>query len=78
MKKIKEFGSAADVVTVGVVHDLNLAARFADQIVIMNDGKLFASGAPGKVLTAENIDRVFGVQPTFLEASDGGNYIVFD
>jgi iron complex transport system ATP-binding protein len=78
MKKIKEFGSAADVVTVGVVHDLNLAARFADQIVIMNDGKLFASGPPAEVLTAENIDSVFGVQPTFLQAADGGNYIVFD
>jgi iron complex transport system ATP-binding protein len=78
MKKIKEFGSAADVVTVGVVHDLNLAARFADQIVIMNDGKLFASGTPAEVLTSENIDRVFGVEPTFLAAADGGNYIVFD
>jgi iron complex transport system ATP-binding protein len=78
MKKIKEFGSAADIVTVGVVHDLNLAARFADQIVIMNDGKLFASGTPADVLTTENIDHVFGVQPTFLQAADGGSYIVFD
>jgi len=78
MKKIKEFGSTPDVVTVGVVHDLNLAARFADQIVIMNNGKLFASGPPAEVLTSENIDRVFGVEPTFLAAADGGSYIVFD
>ena len=78
MKKIREFASNPDVVTIGVVHDLNLAARFADQIAIINDAKLFASGAPDEVLTAENIDRVFGVQPSFLKAVDGGNYIVFD
>jgi len=78
MKKIREFASNPDVVTVGVVHDLNLAARFADQIAIINDAKLFASGAPEEVLTAENIDRVFGVQPSFLKADDGGRYILFD
>ena len=78
MKKIREFASNPDVVTIGVVHDLNLAARFADQIAIINDAKLFASGAPDEVLTVENIDRVFGVQPSFLKAVDGGNYIVFD
>src|SRR5512140_3105935 len=33
MKKVREFAAAPDVVTVGVVHDLNLAARFADQLV---------------------------------------------
>ena len=63
LKKIKEFGSAPDVVTVGVVHDLNLAARFADQIVLINEGKLSMSGSPAEVLTAESIQDVFGVQP---------------
>ena len=66
------------LVTVGVVHDLNLAARFADEIAIINNAKLFASGAPDQVLTAENIYDVFGVQPSFLKADDGGRYIVFD
>jgi iron complex transport system ATP-binding protein len=78
MKKIREFASNPDVITVGVVHDLNLAARFAGQIAIINNAKLFASGAPDEVLTAENIDCVFGVQPSFLKAEDGGRYIVFD
>jgi iron complex transport system ATP-binding protein len=77
LKKIKEFGSAPDVVTVGVVHDLNLAARFADQIVLINEGKLLTSGTPAKVLTAEWIEDVFGVQPTFIPTVDGGNYLVF-
>src|SRR4051812_9439575 len=44
MKKVSEFTSSPDVTTVGVVHDLSLAARFADQIVVLNKGKLVAAG----------------------------------
>jgi iron complex transport system ATP-binding protein len=77
MKKIREFGSAPDVVTVGVVHDLNLAARFADQIVLMDNGGVVADGAPDEVLTAENIRNVFGVEPMFVSV-DSTRHLVFN
>src|SRR4051812_9287339 len=63
MKKVREFTSAPDVVTVGVVHDLSLAARFADQIVVLNEGKVAAVGPPAEVLNAELILEVFDVRP---------------
>jgi iron complex transport system ATP-binding protein len=78
MKKIREFGSASDVVTIGVVHDLNLAARFADQIILMNEGKVIESGAPDAVLTAERIKDVFEVDARFLPSDEHGMHIVFD
>ena len=43
-------------------HDLALAARFADRIVMMDRGRLVADGAPREVLTAERIAAVFGVE----------------
>src|SRR4051794_6764896 len=43
MKKVRQFTKARDVVTIGVVHDLNLAARFADQVVILNGGRVVAT-----------------------------------
>jgi len=49
-----------------VVHDLNLAARLADCMLIMQDGKIVASGAPAEVLQTELIGRVFGVQVELL------------
>jgi iron complex transport system ATP-binding protein len=44
-----------------VLHDLNLALRYADQVVLLKDGKLFASGDTSEVLTAKNIESVFDV-----------------
>lgn len=50
-------GASAVVIT----HDLNLAAEFADEILLLKDGRIAAKGAPAEVLTAENINDVFGV-----------------
>ncbi len=53
-----------------VVHDLNLASRYADRIVLLKDGSIFASGAPHETLTAENIASVYGVE-VHLSHHDG-------
>lgn len=42
-----------------VLHDLNLAASFADDVVMMRRGELFASGETGSTLTQDNVERVF-------------------
>ena len=78
MKKVRAFADASDVVTVGVVHDLNLAARFADQLVMLDGGRVVAAGAPAEVLTAGRIRDVFGVEPTFVPVEQGGLHLIFD
>ena len=78
MKKIRQFAAAADVVTVGVVHDLNLAARFADHIVLLNEARIVANGAAAEVLTTERIHAVFGVNPTFVQSADSGIHFIFN
>lgn len=55
------------------IHDLNLAARYSDKIVILHDGEIFATGGL-EVLTPENIEPVYGVKVRVSE--DGGNLLV--
>lgn len=43
-----------------VVHDMNLAAQFADRVWMLQDGLLVADGGPMQTLTPERIERVFG------------------
>ena len=50
------------VTAVCVLHDINLAAHFADDIALMHDGAVFKYGAPREVLTREAIGRVYGVE----------------
>jgi iron complex transport system ATP-binding protein len=44
-----------------VLHDMNMAARYADHIFAMCAGELIASGAPAEVMTSDLISRVFGL-----------------
>jgi iron complex transport system ATP-binding protein len=49
-----------------VLHDLNLAARYAERLVAMKDGALVASGPPGEVLTEELLADVFDLEARVL------------
>ncbi len=50
-----------------VLHDLNLAARFCDRLLLMANGRIVASGAPREVLTPENLRDVYGVNAVIGE-----------
>jgi iron complex transport system ATP-binding protein len=63
MHKIKELLQQPDLVVAGVVHDLNLAAKFADQLVLLHQGRILASGDKETVLTAENIKTAYSMEP---------------
>ncbi len=59
-----------------VLHDLNLAARYADTLVAMRDGRIIACGAPSEVLTEPLLDEVFGLSAKVIPDPVAGTPLV--
>ncbi|HEY7864542.1 MAG TPA: ABC transporter ATP-binding protein [Psychromonas sp.] len=57
-------------ITLMVLHDLNLAAQYADNLLVLKEGDLIASGKPEKILTVQLVEQVYNVQAqVFTDAS---------
>jgi iron complex transport system ATP-binding protein len=56
----------AGATVVAIMHDLSLAARFADMIVLLNQGKIEAFGPPEAVLTEARLGAIFGIRARVL------------
>ncbi|MER6723526.1 ABC transporter ATP-binding protein [Streptomyces halstedii] len=50
-----------------VLHDLNLAARYADHLIALAGGRIHAAGSPADVLTEEMVEAVFGLRSRVIE-----------
>lgn len=55
---------------IGVSHDLMLAARYADRMMVLSNNEIAGMGAPGQILTSSLIRQVFHVEPKRLHAED--------
>lgn len=62
MNKITTLVNQHNWVVVGVVHDLNLAGKYADHITLIHQGKILSDGTKELVLTKENIQTAYGLQ----------------
>jgi iron complex transport system ATP-binding protein len=58
---LADLNAARGTTVVMVLHELNLAARYADHLVAMRDGRLVARGTPAEVVTADVVHDVFGL-----------------
>ncbi len=54
------------IVVVMICHDLNIASKYADNIILMHKGTVYAAGRPEEVMTEENIKEVYGVESTVI------------
>ncbi|UNO42838.1 ABC transporter ATP-binding protein [Streptomyces sp. MST-110588] len=61
---------------VAVLHDLNHAARYATHLIAMRGGEVIAEGAPAEVVTAELVERVFGLKCQVIDDPETGTPLV--
>ena len=72
VRAFTESGGAALVVS----HDLSLAARSCDRVVLLGAGQLVAVGTPSEVVTAENLREAFEIEAQIFEGPDGQLVVV--
>ena len=67
LELLQSLNKSTGLTVVAVLHDLNLASQFSDEVILMNQGRIFASGETNKVLTPENIQQVYGMEVLLVE-----------
>ncbi|MCE2563473.1 ABC transporter ATP-binding protein [Komagataeibacter sp. FNDCF1] len=67
-----------NIVTVMVLHDLNIAVRLTDYDVILRDGRIIAAGAPRDVITPDTLRQTYDISARVEACSHGLPYVMVD
>ena len=76
---LKETAKERGVIVLMISHDLNIAARFADTVLLMTfPGTIYKCGTPEDVITPENVRRAYGVNCEVTEVDGRPHVILLD
>ena len=77
-KLLKKMACEKDILTIMISHDINIAAKYSDEIIMMHQGKIFATGTPQEVITEENLKTVYGVEAKVIDDMGSPHVILRD
>ncbi len=72
LELVDELRREHDLAVVSAIHDLTLAAQYADRLVLLHDGSVVAAGTPEEVLTSKELTLRYGASVTILRDDAGG------
>lgn len=67
MDLVRQLVSREGITALMAVHDLNLAARYCDELILLKDGRQVCTGSPRDVLTPANLEAVFNVKTNLYQ-----------
>jgi iron complex transport system ATP-binding protein len=73
LEVLKKLNKERNITVAIVLHELNNACRFADNIIGLKKGKVVCEGKPLDVITAKNLKEIYGIEAN-LQVSDNGEY----
>ncbi|WP_303968947.1 ABC transporter ATP-binding protein [Sporosarcina ureae] len=76
LELVKSLNEDYGLTIVMVLHDINQAIRYSDEIIMMKNGRIIAEGPPREVITKDVIKEVYGVNAVFKEDDELGLYMM--
>ena len=76
MKMLRDIAKNKDITILVICHDLNIASRFSDRIILFSKGMVVSDGPSEDVITEETINEVYGVKVDVRQV-DGRPYVIF-
>lgn len=76
LELVKRLNRDEDITVIMVLHDINQAARFSDELIVLKDGKVFTRGKPLEVINTDNLREVFRVE-TEISYDNSGSKPIF-
>ena len=77
-KMLKRLSVEKQILIIMISHDINIAAKYADEVIMMHEGTIFAVGTPNEVITADNLRTVYGVESLVVEDEGRPHVILRD
>ena len=77
-KMLKRLSVEKGILIIMISHDINIAAKYADQVILMFQGKVYDVGAPTDVITESNLKTVYGVESKIVMDDDRPHVILKD
>jgi iron complex transport system ATP-binding protein len=77
LELVYDLNQKEQITVVMVLHDINHAARYSDEIIVLKDGDIFIQGSPGKVMNSEVLSKVFRVEATITTDNDSGSPVFY-
>ena len=76
MSLLRELVEKLGLTIICAIHDLNLAARYSDRIILLNNGRVKGMGKPAEVLTKENLRDTFRIEAKIEYDRDSGSLLI--
>lgn len=78
MRLIRRETRKRNIVTIVVVHDINIALRHGEHLLMLQNGNLVTNGLPAKVITTDILSKVYGVRARIEQCSKGIPQVLID
>jgi iron complex transport system ATP-binding protein len=78
MRTIREITEEQGIISIAVLHDLGLACRWCDRLVLLSGGRVVSDGEPQHALTPDVLNQVYGVTGRIERCSRGFIQVLID